>query len=80
MGRTVYRWRLIREAYGRDPATVPQIWVVFNEIVQFYNRGVRPPDDVIMAICDSNFGYLLQLPDRTTLEKFLLNEINEREE
>ncbi len=53
---------LIREAYGRDPATVPQIWVVFNEIVQFYNRGVRPPDDVIMAICDSNFGYLLQLP------------------
>ena len=33
-----------------------------NEIVQFYNRGVRPPDDVIMAICDSNFGYLLQLP------------------
>ena len=54
---------LIREAYGRDPATVPQIWVVFNEIVQFYNRGgVRPPEDVIMAICDSNFGYLLQLP------------------
>ena len=53
---------LIREAYGRDPATVPQIWVVFNEIVQVYNRGVRPPDDVIMAICDSNFGYLLQLP------------------
>ncbi len=54
---------LIREAYGRDPATVPQVWVVFNEIVQFYNRGgVRPPDDVIMAICDSNFGYLLQLP------------------
>ena len=53
---------LIREAYGRDPATVPQILVVFNEIVQFYNRGVRPPDDVIMAICDSNFGYLLQLP------------------
>ena len=53
---------LIREAYGRDPATVPQIWVVFNEIVIFYNRGVRPPDDVIMAICDSNFGYLLQLP------------------
>ena len=53
---------LIREEYGRDPATVPQIWVVFNEIVQFYNRGVRPPDDVIMAICDSNFGYLLQLP------------------
>ena len=53
---------LIREAYGRDPATVPQIWVVFNEIVQFYNKGVRPPDDVIMAICDSNFGYLLQLP------------------
>ena len=53
---------LIRDAYGRDPATVPQIWVVFNEIVQFYNRGVRPPDDVIMAICDSNFGYLLQLP------------------
>ena len=54
---------LIREAYGRDPATVPQVWVVFNEIVQFYNRGkVRPPEDVIMAICDSNFGYLLQLP------------------
>ncbi len=53
---------LIREAYGRDPATVPQMWVVFNEIWTFYNRGVRPPDDVIMAFSDSNFGYLLQLP------------------
>lgn len=54
---------LIREAYGRDPSTVPQIWVVFNEIVIFYNKGeVRPPEDVIMAICDSNFGYLLQFP------------------
>ena len=47
---------LIREAYGRDPATVPQIWVVFNEIVQFYNRGVRPPDDVIMEAPLHRFG------------------------
>jgi len=54
---------LIREAYGRDPATVPQMWVVFNEIWTFYNRGVRPPEDVIITFSDSNFGYLLQLPD-----------------
>jgi len=54
---------LIREAYGRDPATVPQMWVVFNEIWTFYNRGVRPPEDVIVTFSDSNFGYLLQLPD-----------------
>ena len=54
---------LIREAYGRDPATVPQMWVVFNEIWTFYNRGVRPPEDVILTFSDSNFGYLLQLPD-----------------
>ena len=53
---------LIREAYGRDPATVPQMWVVFNEIWTFYNRGVRPPEDVILTFSDSNFGYLLQLP------------------
>ncbi len=54
---------LIREAYGRDPATVPQMWVVFNEIWTFYNKGVRPPEDVIVTFSDSNFGYLLQLPD-----------------
>jgi hypothetical protein len=53
---------LIREAYGRDPATVPQMWVVFNEIWTFYNRGVRPPEDVIITFSDSNFGYLLELP------------------
>lgn len=53
---------LIREAYGRDPSTVPQTWVVFNEIWTFFNRGVMPPDDVIITFSDSNFGYLLQLP------------------
>jgi hypothetical protein len=39
------------------------MWVVFNEIWTFYNRGVRPPEDVIITFSDSNFGYLLQLPD-----------------
>ena len=58
---------LQREMLARNvnpnPATVPQIFVPYKEVLEIYKSGMTLPDDVTVVWPDDNFGYLRQLPD-----------------
>lgn len=54
---------LIATALRRDPATVPQIFCPYKEVLELYEHGLKVPDDVTLVWPDDNHGYIRRLPD-----------------
>ena len=55
---------IIAEVTGRDPAGVPQLWALYKEVQEYYDRGMRVPDDVTLLFSDDNWGDVRRLPAR----------------
>ncbi len=53
---------LIAEVYQTNAAAVPQLWALYKEVQQYYELGMRVPDDVTLLWCDDNWGNLRRLP------------------
>lgn len=51
---------LFREV-GKDPATVPQVFVPYKEVLDVYRKGMTVPEDVTLGWVDDNYGYIRQL-------------------
>ena len=53
---------------ARSPArtrpTVPQMWALYKEVQDYYDKGMRVPDDVTLLLCDDNWGNIRKLPKR----------------
>ena len=54
--------RIIAEETGRGPAAVPQVWALYKEVQEYYDRGMRVPDDVTLLFSDDNWGNVRRLP------------------
>ncbi len=50
---------------GRDPASIPQVWTLYKEVMRYWDKGLRPPDHVTVVFPDDNWGNLCRLPDRS---------------
>jgi hypothetical protein len=53
---------ILREATGRDPASIPQAWALYKEVQDYYDQGMRVPGDVTLLFSDDNWGNLRRLP------------------
>lgn len=40
----------------------PKIWALYKEVQQYYEKGMRVPDDVTLLWCDDNWGNIRRLP------------------
>ena len=54
--------KIIAEEMNPDVTRVPQVWCLYKEVQDFYNAGMRVPDDVTLLWCDDNWGNLRRLP------------------
>lgn len=54
---------IIENATGRPANTTPQVWALYKEVQEYYEKGMRVPDDVILLLCDDNWGDARLLPD-----------------
>jgi len=54
--------KIIQEVTGKDPAEVPQLWALYKEVQEYYDKGMRVPDDVTLLLCDDNWGNIRKLP------------------
>ncbi|GFF32340.1 hypothetical protein IFM58399_03176 [Aspergillus lentulus] len=43
-------------------SSVPQMWCLYKEVGQFYEEGLRAPDDVTLLWADDNWGNIQRLP------------------
>lgn len=55
--------KIIEEATGRPADQTPQVWALYKEVQEYYEKGMRVPDDVILLLCDDNWGDVRLLPD-----------------
>lgn len=54
--------KIIGDAMHSDPTTVPQDWALYKEVQEYYEKGMRVPDDVTLLWCDDNWGNVRRLP------------------
>src|ERR1700687_3631652 len=43
-------------------SAVPQDWALYKEVQEYYEKGMRVPDDVTLLWCDDNWGNIRRLP------------------
>lgn len=56
--------RMIIEEVTKQPASkTPQIWALYSEVLEYYDQGMKVPDDMIILLCDDNWGDVRRLPD-----------------
>ena len=53
---------ILADEMNPDPAKVPQLWCLYKEVQDFYNAGMRVPDDVTLLWADDNWGNVRRLP------------------
>lgn len=55
---------IIADVTGQPAAKTPQLWALYKEVQDYYDKGMRVPDDVTLLLCDDNWGNLRKLPKR----------------
>ncbi len=53
---------ILSEEMNRDVTQVPQAWCLYKEVLEFYDAGMRVPDDVTLLWPDDNWGNIRRLP------------------
>jgi hypothetical protein len=54
--------KIIAEEINPDVAKVPQLWCLYKEVQDYYNAGMRVPDDVTLLWAEDNWGNVRRLP------------------
>ena len=53
---------ILESVCGKPAAEVPQVWALYKEVQEYYDHGMRVPDDVTLLLCDDNWGNIRKLP------------------
>ncbi len=53
---------ILGEVSGKDISTIPQVWALYKEVQEYYDKGMRVPDDITLLLCDDNWGNIRKLP------------------
>ena len=59
--------KILATRINQDVSAVPQDWALYKEVQEYYEKGMRVPDDVTLLWCDDNWGNIRRLP--TTEER-----------
>ncbi|MGB4413549.1 MAG: glycosyl hydrolase 115 family protein [Paludibacter sp.] len=54
---------IIKKVSGKKITETPQVWALYKEVQDYYDKGMRVPDDVTLLLCDDNWGNVRKLPD-----------------
>ena len=57
---------ILANVTDKDLTTIPQVWALYKEVQEYYDKGMRVPDDVTLLLCDDNWGNLRKLPKLDT--------------
>lgn len=54
---------IIAEVTGKPASETPQVWALYKEVQDYYDHGMKVPDDVTLLFSDDNWGQIRRLPD-----------------
>ena len=55
--------KIIRKVTGKPADQTPQVWALYKEVQEYYEKGLRVPDDVTILLSDDNWGDVRKLPN-----------------
>ncbi len=54
--------KILAAEVNPDVTKIPQDWALYKEVQEYYEKGMRVPDDVTLLWCDDNWGNIRRLP------------------
>ncbi len=54
--------KIIAEVTGKPADQQPQVWALYKEVQDYYDHGMKVPDDVTLLFADDNWGQIRRLP------------------
>jgi len=54
--------KILAENMNPDVTQIPQLWCLYKEVQEYYEKGMRVPDDVTLLWADDNWGNIRRLP------------------
>ena len=57
--------QIITEVTNKPASQTPQLWALYKEVQDYYDKGMRVPDDVTLLLCDDNWGNIRKLTKLT---------------
>jgi hypothetical protein len=54
--------KILHDVTGKEVTAIPQVWALYKEVQDYYDKGMRVPDDVTLLLCDDNWGNIRRLP------------------
>lgn len=55
--------KIIADVTGRKARETPQVWALYKEVLDYYDKGMKVPDDVTLLLCDDNWGNVRRVPN-----------------
>jgi hypothetical protein len=56
--------KILSNITKKDASATPQLWALYKEVQDYYDKGMRVPDDITLLLCDDNWGNIRKLPKR----------------
>ena len=55
--------KIIKKVTKKPVNQTPQVWALYSEVLEYYDQGIKVPDDMIVLLCDDNWGDVRRLPE-----------------
>lgn len=55
--------KIIADVTGKKASETPQVWALYKEVLDYYDKGMKVPDDVTLLLCDDNWGNVRRVPN-----------------
>lgn len=60
--------QIIADATGKPASETQQVWAIYKEVQDYFEKGMRVDDDILILFSDDNWGNLRILPKKKDLE------------
>ncbi|MFO7370786.1 MAG: glycosyl hydrolase 115 family protein [Bacteroidales bacterium] len=54
--------KIITDVTGKPANETPQVWAIYKEVQDYYDKGMRVDDDITVMFSDDNWGNIRYLP------------------
>ncbi|MFA9391986.1 MAG: glycosyl hydrolase 115 family protein [Prolixibacteraceae bacterium] len=59
--------KMIADVTGKPANETPQVWAIYKEVQDYYDKGMRVDDDITILFSDDNWGNIRYLPKKEDL-------------
>ena len=59
---------IIEDVTGKPARETPQVWAIYKEVQDYYDKGMRVDDDITVLFSDDNWGNIRYLPRKEDLD------------